>query len=168
MSTDLITPPTAQPQYGQYYGSYPMQPTMYMAPGYYTAPGLHPGGYTTPFPQHGPEVGKPGTTTDQNISFPSILQWFTHLDNQAQWCRSKLLYSTLVDKFQINGFDRLDRVVLDTTIMSLTDFHLALNIPIGIASSILKYAKEDIEAICAGKLHFPQENDNPSNDDGVE
>jgi hypothetical protein len=80
-----------------------------------------------------------------------------------------LVYSTLiVDKFHINSFDHLAQVVLDTTIISLTDFRLALNIPIGITSSILKYAKGDIEAICAGKLHFPQENNNPSNDDGVE
>ena len=50
----------------------------------------------------------------------------------------------------------MDRVVIDQEIMTTTDFRIGLELDLCVASTILKYAKEDIPAISSGQLCIPE------------
>ena len=115
-------------------------------------PGSGPG--TMPVNQ--PVPGSQPTASGSSIhAFPSISHWLAYLDAHPQRRREDLSFVSFTDKFKDGGWDRLDQLVLDPIIMPVPVFRVEVGMSLGVATSVLAYAQEDIEAIRTGKLQVP-------------
>jgi len=94
---------------------------------------------------------------EEDVEFPSVSQWLIYLDSHPSRPKTHPGFDSfedIADRFKENGFILLDQVSLDDT-MTINDFCAALNIKIGLAASLVRYAKLDIRAIKAGQLRIP-------------
>jgi len=87
----------------------------------------------------------------QSIDYPMIPKWLAYCNNHPQ-CSGED-FNSLVPKFNEKGFRCLHQLTGDCiTVEKLSEW---LGIGKGTADLILRYAEEDVVAICAGVFQMP-------------
>jgi hypothetical protein len=145
------------------YGYHPY--AMPAPPFYYQGQVAPSSGY--PFPQYPPTSGPIPTLAapapyDQArlsdlapITYPEITDWFRFLDMHKERNKDGILFTPFGALMKGKGFLRITQLTLEY--VKLKDLQDFLGIEVGTAILILQYAKEDVEAIKAGKWAFPKE-----------
>lgn len=158
------------PPHGHFYGGYAAPPMFAQPPPYFAPHGQAP--YAAhnvqyaPFPGHGMHFQQPPMANPHpaaaavpppppniEVQYPAIQAWLEYVDAQPSRRRKDRLFASLAEILITNGFNQLDELILDPTL--LATFCTVLGIPFAVANSLLKYAKEDQEAIALGTLTFP-------------
>jgi hypothetical protein len=84
----------------------------------------------------------------QHIEYPTIAEWLTYCDNHP--LRSGEDFASLAPKFDKEGYRHVNQLTGESITVLVEKFSEWLGIGKGITDLIIRYAAEDVAAICAG------------------
>ena len=109
----------------------------------------------------------PGMPPTQNIppppikivEYPRTRPWFEYCDNLS--ARRGFYFSMYTDAFEDEGLLRIDQLTGENiTVEQLANW---LNIKRGVAEAVVRYAKQDVALVEAGRFEMPNEPQSSSN-----
>jgi hypothetical protein len=148
MHNDNYSFPHAFPAGGYGYPNQFMMPPM---PPYYP----HTGGHQfMPYPPFPTSNAQAASTPITAVDYPEVTRWFRFLDEHDHRNKDGIIFAPYGAILKGKGFLRITQLTLD--FVALKDLQEWLGVEVGIAILIMQYAKDDVEAIKAGKLVFPK------------
>jgi hypothetical protein len=128
---------------------------MPMPPIYYQGQGSSSGNYLfPPLPVAPANHTQAGGSDVTPIAYPDMVSWFRSLDEHEGRNKDGINFSPFGAVLKAKGFLRITQLTRD--LVGLKDLQEWLGIEVGTAVLILQYAKEDIDAVKAGKWLPPK------------